>query len=75
MKAYYTLSAPAVYDSLEVREFWDEENDVIFFSIYGHTKGEGYECIGDYNSFDAACSVAEKLGGKLVNKVLDTDHN
>ena len=75
MRAYYTLSAPAVYDSLEVHQFLDGTTDFIYFSIYGHIKGEGYECIGDYNSFDAACSVAEKLGGKLVEKVLDTDQD
>jgi hypothetical protein len=70
MRAYYTLSSPAVYDSLEVRPY-----DDLVFSIYGHIEGEGFECIGDFNSFDAACSVAEKLGGKLVKKILDTDHN
>lgn len=75
MRAYYTLSAPAIYNSLTVRTFIDGTNGLVYASLYGHTEKEGFECIGDFNSFDWACGVAEKLGGKLVNKVLDTDHN
>jgi hypothetical protein len=63
MKAYYTLSAPAIYDSLEVRRY-----NRSVFSIYGHIEESGFECIGDFHSFDAACEVAEKLGGKLIKK-------
>ena len=35
----------------------------LIFSLYGHTPGEGVECIGDFTSFDAACDFATRLGG------------
>ena len=37
--------------------------DSDFFTLYGHESGAGLECIGDFTTFEAACDVAEKLGG------------
>lgn len=34
-----------------------------FFTLYGCEIGAGLECIGDFTTFEAACAVAEKLGG------------
>ena len=34
-----------------------------FYGLYGHEEGEGREHIGDFTTFEAACAVAEKLGG------------
>ena len=39
------------------------EGSRVTFSLYGHTPGEGVECIGDFTSFDAACDFATRLGG------------
>jgi hypothetical protein len=81
--AYFSLSNDTGYDALEVHTvqiFLDDyadqlsageeisEGSSIIWSLYGHTPNEGLECIGDFNSFEAACEVAEKLGGKLFPK-------
>lgn len=77
--AYYTLGRVNGYDALEVHTvatFLDDyaeqicdgedlpEEGPVCWSLYGHTCNEGLECIGDFISFEAACEVAEKLGGK-----------
>ena len=77
--AYYTLGRVNGYDALEVHTvatFFDDcaeqicdgedlpEEGPVCWSLYGHTCNEGLECIGDFISFEAACEVAEKLGGK-----------
>lgn len=66
------------YDALEVHTvatFFDDyaericdgedlpEEGPVCWSLYGHNQYEGLECIGDFISFEAACEVAEKLGG------------
>ena len=72
---YYTLPHGIGFDSLEVHTCYDNGESVeqyetgetllegSFFSLYGHTSGSGRECIGDFTTFEAACAVAEKLGG------------
>ena len=77
--AYYTLGQVNGYDALAVHTvatFFDgyaeqiqdgedlPEEGPVFWSLYGHICNEGFECIGDFVSFEAACEVAEKLGGK-----------
>lgn len=81
--AYFLLPNTTGYDALEVHTveiFLDDyadqlsagqeisEGASIIWSLYGHTPNEGLECIGDFNSFEAACEVADKLGGKLFSK-------
>jgi hypothetical protein len=81
--AYYTLPQNNGYDALEVHTvaiFFDDcaeqlfdgddlpEEGPVCWSLYGHICNEGLECIGDFYSFEAACEVAEKLGGKLFPK-------
>lgn len=76
--AYYTLEQVNGYDALEVHTvatFFDgyaeqipdgddlPEEGPVCWSLYGHTPNEGLECIGDFISFEAACEVAQKLGG------------
>jgi hypothetical protein len=76
--AYYTLGKVNGYDALKVHTvatFFDgyaeqildgddlPEEGTVCWSLYGHTPNEGLECIGDFISFEAACEVAEKLGG------------
>ena len=39
------------------------EEGPVCWSLYGHIPNEGIECIGNFDSFEEACSVAEKLGG------------
>lgn len=80
--AYYSLPENKGYDALEVHTVVDVFNDVaeclsdgddipdslsFYWSLYGHTPNEGLECIGDFNSFEAACKVAEKLGGEKTS--------
>lgn len=76
--AYYTLGRVNGYDALEVHTvamFFDDwaeqicdgedlpEEGPVYWSLYGHTPNEGIECIGNFDSFEEACSTAEKLGG------------
>lgn len=72
---YYTLPHGNGFDALEVHTCRDFDGAVEqlnnseeleagdFFSLYGHESGAGLECIGDFTTFEAACAVAEKLGG------------
>lgn len=72
---YYTLPHGNGFDALEIHacagngesvERVDEGEDLEhgdFFSLYGHESGSGLEAIGDFTTFEAACAVAEKLGG------------
>ncbi len=39
--------------------------DSVFWSIYGHTAGEGVQCIGDFESSQAALEVLQRLFGDL----------
>ena len=39
--------------------------DAVFWSIYGHTAGEGVQCIGDFESPQAALEVLQRLFGDL----------
>ena len=55
--AYYTLGILNGYEDLP-------EEGPVCWNLYGHICNEGLECIGDFPSFEAACEVAEKLGGK-----------
>jgi hypothetical protein len=82
--AYYTLGQAHGYDALEVHTvaiFFDDcaetlfdgddlpEEGTVCWSLYGHICNEGLECVGDFLSFEAACEVAEKLGGvKFTHK-------
>jgi hypothetical protein len=73
----YTMPNNIGYDALEIHtvlmldDFVEALTDgeeipegaVVSWSLYGHIPNEGLECIGDFNSFDSACEVAEKLGG------------
>jgi hypothetical protein len=76
--AHYSLPQNKGYDSLEIHTVvnlfddtveclaeGDKIPDLVPFcwSLYGHIPNEGLECIGDFNSFKAACNVAKKLGG------------
>ena len=75
---YYSLPQNNGYDALEVHTvetFSDDyaelicdgedlpEGGLVCWSLYGHIPNEGIECIGNFDSFEAACSTAEKLGG------------
>jgi len=77
--AYYTLEQVNGYDSLEVHtavNLFDDTVESLFegdeipdlvplcWGLYGHTCDEGMEYICDFPSFEVACEVAEKLGGK-----------
>ncbi len=80
--AYFLLPNTTGYDALEVHTVIEisgfaeslssgeeiPEADALYWSLYGHTPNEGLECIGDFISFEAACEVADKLGGKLFSK-------
>lgn len=80
--AHLFLPYAAGYDALEVHTVIEisgfaeslssgeeiPEADALYWSLYGHTPNEGLECIGDFISFEAACEVADKLGGKLFSK-------
>lgn len=81
--AYYTLGRANGYDALEVHTvamFFDDwaeqiydgedlpEEGTVVWSLCGHICNEGLECIGDFTSFEAACEVAEKLGGVKFTK-------
>jgi hypothetical protein len=73
----YTLPHGNGFDALEVHTCFDdpligsdryEAGDEIiegsFYTLYGgHVSSYGLECIGDFTTFEAACAVAEKLGG------------
>ena len=37
----------------------------VFWSLYGHTTGEGVQCIGDFKTADAALEVLQRLFGDL----------
>ena len=86
--AYYTLGILNGYDALEVHTvatFFDDyaeriqdgedlpEEGPVCWSLYGHICNEGLECIGDFISFEAACEVAEKLGGAKFTQVKFTE--
>ena len=86
--AYYTLGIVNGYDALEVHTvatFFDDyaeqiqdgedlpEEGPVCWSLYGHICNEGLECIGDFISFEAACEVAEKLGGAKFTQVKFTE--
>ena len=76
--AHFFLPNTTGYDALEVHTVIEisgfaeslpsgeeiPEADALYWSLYGHTPNEGLECIGDFISFEAACSVAEKIFGK-----------
>ena len=36
-----------------------------FWSVYGHTTGEGVTCIGDFNSAEQALDIVRRLFGDL----------
>jgi hypothetical protein len=72
---FYNLPHGNGFDALEVHTCRDDGECVEqlnnsedleagdFFSLYGHIAGLGLECIGDFTTFEAACTVAENLGG------------
>jgi len=77
--AYYTLPQNNGYDALEVHTvaiFFDgcaeqlfdgdnlPEEGPVCWSLFGHIPNKGLESIRDFPSFEAACEVAKKLGGK-----------
>jgi hypothetical protein len=43
----------------------DELRGSVFWSIYGHTPGEGVQCIGDFTTPGEALEVLERLFGDL----------
>ena len=43
----------------------EELRDSVFWSIYGHTSGEGVQCIGDFTTPDHALEVLRRLFGDL----------
>ena len=51
------------FESLE--DIPEEQRALAFWSIYGHTPGEGVECIGDFRSRTAALDVLRRLLGDL----------
>lgn len=71
------------FDTLEVHTVYEDHDQHVeqiaagdeipddcphYWSLYGHVTGEGLHCIGDFNSFEAACDMATKLGGQLEPK-------
>ena len=73
---FYTLIHDNGFNALEIHtcrdipllgcERLDNGDPLIdsdFFTLYGHASGVGLVQIGDFTTFEAACAVAEKLGG------------
>ena len=68
------LSEDAVFDHYEIHGVrLDQDDDVFeqvdngeaeFFSLYGHIPGEGYQCIGDFKSREAAETVYTRITGR-----------
>ncbi len=59
----YVLPCYLVGTDVEQHQIGDELYSDSFYGLYGHEEGEGREHIGDFATFEAACAVAEKLGG------------
>lgn len=53
----HTLNDGDHLESGELLEFGD------CFTLFGHVPGFGIEVIGEFETFEEACDVAEKLGG------------
>ena len=43
----------------------EELRDSVFWSIYGHTPGEGVQCLSDFTTCDAALEALRRLLGDL----------
>ena len=51
------------YDDLE--DVAEEDRDRVFWSVFGHTPGEGVSCLGDFPTRDEALEAIRRLTGRL----------
>ena len=66
------LAPVAIIDSDGTEESFDDLVDIpeelldtVFWSVFGHTAGEGLWCIGDFQTYDDALEVIRRLTGRL----------
>ena len=68
------IKDPNDYDAIEIRGVRDsiehpsccevDDSDPLFYSTYVHLKRGGLECVGDFNTAEAAREYANKLSHK-----------
>lgn len=68
------IKDPNDYDAIEIHGVRDstehpsccevDDSDPLFYSTYVHLKRGGLECVGDFNTIEAARDYAEQLSRK-----------